>query len=505
MLATALPAQDWRGQTRVSGSVSDLKGNALAGAAVQMYPPGPSEEGPPPVYTDDAGHWVIMGLAPGRWTIEIEAEGFITSRGWVDVPAAGVSDPVDVSLRDISEVTPNFSAGSPSTVLSWLEKGNSLLAQGRPAEARAEYEKALPQLSGDAATEVLRNVARTHFLENDIEGAIRALQQGLTLTPGDEASRQLLTELLAQQGREDEAREFLTDLDENPPPPAAEQVPGTVNGTDPILQPGFEPAAVEPGRPGKFRVAFAERSPWSSLELYRERLGVSQEEIDEYDPGGGRYDLAAERFDIYVPAAYNGSEPYGLLVWISPVDTGAFQSAELGEALDESKLIWVGAAGSGNRRYKWYRAALALDAAHNISTHYEIDEDRVYVAGYSGGGRVASSLAVVYPEVFRGGFFVFGCDSYRRIPLLDRPGAHWPAKYPPPPKATLREIKEDSRFVFLTGERDFNRAQTLATHRQFVEDGFAHATYLEVPGASHYELPGKEWLLRAFAALDLEP
>jgi poly(3-hydroxybutyrate) depolymerase len=39
---------------------------------------------------------------------------------------------------------------------------------------------------------------------------------------------------------------------------------------------------------------------------------------------------------------------------------------------------------------------------------YSIDEQRVYASGYSGGGRITSGLALLYPEVFGGGFSVYG-------------------------------------------------------------------------------------------------
>lgn len=61
--------------------------------------------------------------------------------------------------------------------------------------------------------------------------------------------------------------------------------------------------------------------------------------------------------------------------------------------------------------------------------------------------------------------------------------------------------------MLLTGEWDFNRPQMRQIFKQMVADGFERVTYLQIPGASHYDPPGKEWWDKAIAALDapLEP
>ena len=56
--------------------------------------------------------------------------------------------------------------------------------------------------------------------------------------------------------------------------------------------------------------------------------------------------------------------------------------------------------------------------------------------------------------------------------------------------------------MLLTGELDFNRAQTRATYRQMLEDGFQHVLFLQIPGASHYHAVEKEWLDRGLRYLD---
>jgi pimeloyl-ACP methyl ester carboxylesterase len=133
---------------------------------------------------------------------------------------------------------------------------------------------------------------------------------------------------------------------------------------------------------------------------------------------------------------------------------------------------------------------------------YDLDPERIYVAGYSGGGRVASGMALLYPELFRGSLSVFGVSWYEPVPVSDKPGAHWPAAFAAPPPESLPRLRAESRFVLLTGSRDFNKSQTRAIRRAMEEAGFEQVTYVEVPGASHYDTPGGEWWAKAFAALD---
>ena len=264
-----------------------------------------------------------------------------------------------------------------------------------------------------------------------------------------------------------------------------------------------EPAT--PHRTGRFRAVLAERSPESDLSVLAGRFTLSASQIEAADPERGRYDLGGESFEVYVSDRYRPAEPTALLVWVSPTPRGGVWSAEVKQVLAERGVIWVGANRSGNERSKWVRMGLALDAAHNLTRLYNVDPERVYVGGYSGGGRTASALALLFPERFRGGLCVMGVDYYRRVPMPDRPGAYWPPVFPAPPREALRRVRDLGRYVLVTGEKDFNRAQTRAYFAGFQMDGFAGVTYLEIPGATHFEGFDGEWFARALDALDPRP
>lgn len=489
----------------------------MAGARVALTPdewPAGEPSPVPPVRTGKDGRWAVARLAPGYWRIEIAAEGHHPTEGRVVVAAEGPGREVRVELRSLDEVSPLFAESDPAgSVRGWLEKGDAFLAQGRSAEARAEYEKALrtPGVLGPVErAQVLEAVAHTRFLEGDRKASERALLAALLLAPKEEPLRELYAALLDGESRGAEARALLGRLDREPDAvraeleadlaellsPSEEGLRGPDVPERPVLAP-------EAHRRGRFRTAFAERSPLSDPAVVVPRYGGTAEDLRRLDPADGRYELARETFELYVPSAYEPGSGFGLLVWVSPHDFGGTERAELLAQLDARRLLWVGANGAGNPRSTWDRVGLALDAARAMTALYDLDPGRIYAAGYSGGGRVASQLAMLFPEVFRGALSLFGASFFRPVPVPDRPGHHWPPAFPEPAAETLPELRRESRFVLVTGGRDFNRAQTRAVARAMREDGFEGVTYLEVPGASHYQaFEDAERLGQALAALD---
>lgn len=507
LLAVLVPAQDWAGNRTLRGRVTDTDGRPIRGAWVELRMAEDPATGLPPTTTDKKGEWRILRLAPGRYELHIKATGFINVNGWATVKPHGIDEPVEAQMLPLSWETPAFSAGQPLTLRLWIEKGNSLLEQGHPAQAREEYERALAQLPGARRPEVLRSVARTHYLEGQVDRAVETLQEALAIAPSDRDSRGLFVVLMEELDRKGEAERFLSELASRPPEPAeepaAEIVPLQLEVPKEIAE--ILAAPLDPPRAhrvGSFKISFNERSEWSQLEDFARRMRVGTDAILAIDPSAGEYRLSDESFQVIVPDIYRPTHRWGLMVWISPTQFGGARQPELPEVLERHRLIWVGANHAGNERMVWERIWLALDAATNMQKLYDIDPERVYVGGYSGGGRVASRMGVLYPELIRGAWLLYGCDYFRPLPALERPGTVWPAAYQPPAGSALDLVKRRNRFVLVTGPKDFNFMITRSTAREMVKDGFSHVTYLEIPDAGHYSFPDGEWLDRIFAALE---
>jgi hypothetical protein len=254
----------------------------------------------------------------------------------------------------------------------------------------------------------------------------------------------------------------------------------------------------EPPQTGHLQLTFKERSPLGQpAELARRtgwRVDLMQKQAVVPD-----YDIAGETFEVWVPQEYDGKKPFGLFVWVSPSPSGKPMERWL-DVLGRRHLIWVGANNSGNSRKSTERLSLAVDAVVNMKSRFAIDESRVYVSGASGGGRVSSMLGVTYPDVFRGGFYLIGCDYFREIPTGE-PNRFWPRSYVQPAGKLMLQARRNGH-VLLTGETDMNRPQTKANFELgFTKDGFEHVLYLEVPGMGH-QPPDAQWFEKGIDFLD---
>src|SRR5882724_633679 len=152
-------------------------------------------------------------------------------------------------------------------------------------------------------------------------------------------------------------------------------------------------------------------------------------------------DLSAEKFLLQVPSQHSAAG-YGLLVFVPP-----WQDARIPEGwakvLNDLGVIYVTAARSGNEEnLLGRREPLALLAAYNIMRRYPVDPERVYVAGFSGGSRVALRLALGYRDLFRGAILNAGSDP------------NGTAEVPLPPRELLLEFQSAVQLVYVTGERD---------------------------------------------------
>lgn len=264
-----------------------------------------------------------------------------------------------------------------------------------------------------------------------------------------------------------------------------------------LLLSGLVEAEAPEIRKGAFDAVFTERYHESNLKNIFKRM--------RHKPGtnrslGNDYQISEESFYVYMPSDYAKDDSYGLLVWVSAGESGRMPEA-WSKLMDKHKLIWVSAHRSGNKHsVPGRRMALALDAVHNIKGMYNIDPNRVYVSGISGGGRVASILAVHYPDIFGGGIFVVGVECWEAIEVTGKPGQFYRPMPKPRPKY-LAMAKDQGRYVLLTGDNDFNRVQTHDYYQNGYSKRLKHVLYIQVPGMGH-ELPGAEWYEKAIVFLD---
>ncbi|MEK7414993.1 MAG: hypothetical protein AAB263_16890 [Planctomycetota bacterium] len=229
-------------------------------------------------------------------------------------------------------------------------------------------------------------------------------------------------------------------------------------------------------RTGFFTTTFAERYADSTHERMGKRYGWGAPRPEDI------YDLTKEEFDVNVPGSYDGSTPWGLVVYINAGKGG--NARAYSALLAKHKLIWVGATNVPNERAVPPRWGLALDAVWNMRKQYRIDPRRVYISGFSGGGRCASQVGPTWPELFSGGIYFCGCNAPRL-----------------PSDKALSARALAGRYAFMTGSGDFNRPGTQATHAEYKSAGFKHTEYFEQPGLAH-GTPSAEWFEKALVFVD---
>lgn len=224
LLALTAPtwAQAWAGKGRLQGQVKDESGQPIQGASVILRKDvdehiDPEAPGPEPILTNKHGKWSILGLAGGQWGILIQKEGLMPSEGRVKVNEFGPAQPINVTLKAIPEevIQKAQQESAAGQAKAALERANALLAQGKPAEARAAYEEGLAKLP-DASLQpaVLRAIADTWYKEGNTEKAVETLKRALEASPEDPDTLRLLASLLVATGREEEAETYLERLPE---------------------------------------------------------------------------------------------------------------------------------------------------------------------------------------------------------------------------------------------------------------------------------------------------
>lgn len=245
--------------------------------------------------------------------------------------------------------------------------------------------------------------------------------------------------------------------------------------------------------PGRQRLTFTERSPYSEPNVVLGRMDYNRQTtaLKTFE-----YDLASLSFEVFIPRTYHPDVPHGLFVWMGVSDVPPAWM----DVLARHKLILVVA----NTR-KGHPALYGppLDAVHNLKKLYRIDEDRVYASGFSAGSCVAMMMVRGFPEVFRGGLFLMGGHFYHS--RKSESGHREPTVEGPPPtwKGALDQLKNATRLVIMKAENDtqWTADEGQANCQALLLDGFTHVQYLEVPGLGHVP-PNAVWFQKGVAALD---
>lgn len=250
-------------------------------------------------------------------------------------------------------------------------------------------------------------------------------------------------------------------------------------------------------RTGQFITHFSQSTPLAGTDEIGSRMldRTTYEEIrGQGAPSNGQaIDPSKESWVVYVPEDYDGTRPYGVMVYVSPEDNGSLPDGWKSR-LKEHRLIYVAANRSGNDQGVLdRRVPLALTGLTNILAGYNIDSTRVYIAGFSGGGVTASRAAAAYADVFTGGLFIATSEgvgtNYVPVPPLDR----------------YRRMQEHGRYVFMVGTDDpVNDAMTNRSISAYLDLCILRVKKLSMLNRGHTEGEPR-YLAAALDYLDLPP
>ena len=191
------------------------------------------------------------------------------------------------------------------------------------------------------------------------------------------------------------------------------------------------------------------------------------------------YQSAAQSYELFVPPNLNRRKPAPLVLLISPSAKPAGWSQWQAVCM-RSGVIFASPFAAGNDCPFRRRVRIVLDVLDDVRRRQPIDADRTYLAGFSGGARIACSVAFALPEYFGGVIAICGAEKLRE-------------------ESWLRErVAERLSVALITGEQDFNRAELERLRGPLLADVGVRAKVWTVAGLGH-AIPDERQLA---AALD---
>jgi predicted esterase len=146
------------------------------------------------------------------------------------------------------------------------------------------------------------------------------------------------------------------------------------------------------------------------------------------------------QYDLFVPPGINSKVPAPLVLFISPSASPAgWQQWQA--VCRANRVVFASPVGAGNDCPGPRRVRIVFDVLDDIRRKIPIDSNRTYLAGFSGGARIACRIAFAEPELFGGVVPIGGAENLRE-------------------ESWLRTRAVDRLSVaYVAGESDFNRAE----------------------------------------------
>jgi dienelactone hydrolase len=196
----------------------------------------------------------------------------------------------------------------------------------------------------------------------------------------------------------------------------------------------------------------------------------------------GDYDSKRQSYELFVPPRRDARKLLPVIVFISPANE-PMGWKRFENVCKQRGILFAGPRSAGNDCPPKKRVRLVLDVLDDIRRNYATDPDRTYLAGFSGGGRIACAIAFALPEYFGGVLPICASGELR--------GESW-----------LRQRVIDRLGVaLLTGEKDFNRAEVKRLRGPLLQ-GVGVTARVWVQAGMGHDVPSEKTLLEAIRWLD---
>jgi dienelactone hydrolase len=184
------------------------------------------------------------------------------------------------------------------------------------------------------------------------------------------------------------------------------------------------------GLQSQVNVENATRLPW---EFAASSFGPDAVKLKDYDS-------RKQSYQLFVPKNYDKSKSWPMVVFISPGDAPVgWKSWQ--KVCEPGNILYCEAYRAGNNCPVGERTRIVLDMLDDVRRHYRVDPDETYLTGFSGGGRMACTIAFSLPEYFGGLAPICGTNPPHRLSYLNHRAA------------------DRLSVALVTGEDDFNRAE----------------------------------------------
>jgi predicted esterase len=200
----------------------------------------------------------------------------------------------------------------------------------------------------------------------------------------------------------------------------------------------------------------------------------------------GDYDSKQQQYDLYVPANVKTAgkgEGTPLILFIS-AGAGPSGWPNFEDACKERGMLFASPYNAGNGVDTKKRVRIVLDVLDDVRRRYRVDPDRTYIAGFSGGARIACGIACALPEYFGG---LITCCAVNDLRREVRDGDKSVSEY-----ALVHRLTDRLSIALITGETDFNRPEAERLYGPIFINTDVRCRVWVVPKMGHGIPGGKE-------------